>query len=262
MKGLSGIKLPTKQTDQVCPIHNIAMVQYGKMEPFCIKCTQEKMEKEKQDQVEHFKTTYAKSTLKRFSLVDDPDELHYTFDGFKALEGTKEAQVKKQARLIAYRYMIHPDEKFNTIFYGTPAEGKTHLAMSILNAVNDNAEPPQKCLFVNVNSLLLNIRKSFDNPSYQWTEEYAVEKLSSVDLLVIDDLGSESAMNVTKGEASNFVQRILYQVTNRQKRIITTTNLTMAQLKQVYNPKLVSRLLAHSKNSTIDFSGIADKRNY
>ena len=93
----------------------------------------------------------------------------------------------------------------------------------------------------------------------KWTEQYAVHVLSNADLLVIDDLGSESVMSA-KGEASQFVQRVLYQVTNRQKRIITTTNLTMSELRQAYNAKLVSRLLAGSKGKQLDFSGIQDKR--
>lgn len=260
MKGLEDIRVPTRESKEICPKHGVHYVYLKNIAPFCPKCEAEKLEEDKKNQVEDFKIKSVKRVLKRDSLVDDPTEVDYTFKTFKAPEGTKEAQIKKQTRLLAYRYMKDKSDKFNTVFYGTPGEGKTHLAMSMLNAVNDNAVPSQRCLFVNVNSLLLAIRKSFDNPEWQWTEEYAVNKLKSVDLLVIDDLGSESAMNVNKGEASNFVQRILYQVTNRQKRIITTTNLTLDQLKRVYNPKLVSRLLANSKNSTIDFSGIADKR--
>lgn len=259
MQGLADIRIPTKQSNEVCPIHQVHLVSYGKMKPFCEMCTAQKINEQKRNLVINFEISNIKNVLKRDSLVDDPNEKKYTFSNFNAEEGTKEWNIKNQARHIAYRY-LNGDDKFNTIFYGTPGEGKTHLAMSMLNAVNDNANPLQKCLFVNVNSLLLTIRKSFDNPEWQWTEEYAVNKLSDVDLLVIDDLGSESAMNITKGEASNFVQRVLYQVTNRQKRIITTTNLSLDQLKRVYNPKLVSRLLANSRNSTIDFSGIADKR--
>lgn len=260
MKSLPIRKIPTKKSKELCPIHHINLVYTDKIEPFCPLCVAEKIEQEKDYQSKTFADKNTRLFLKRNSLVDDPTELKYNFDTFKATKGSKEAEILHKTKVIAYEYMTDKDKKFNTIFYGTPGEGKTHLAMSMLNAVNSHAKPAQKCLFVNVNSLFLAIKRSFDDPMWQWTEQYAVKKLSSADLLVIDDLGSESVMASKTAEASNFVQRILYQVTNRQKRIITTTNLTMEQLKRAYNPKLVSRLMAGSARHQLDFSGIKDKR--
>ncbi|MCZ3847164.1 DnaA ATPase domain-containing protein [Lactobacillus crispatus] len=261
MQGLEGIKVPVRQSNQVCPIHGTRMVYSDRFPtPFCEKCQLEKTleEKKKFDQVNSIKI--ARSNLKRVSLVDNPDEYNHAFDNFEANEGTKEWQMKEAARKLAGKYFKDRTAQFNSIMYGTPGEGKTHLAMAMLNAVNQFSEPPQKCLFINVTSLFLAIRDSFDNPLERWTEKYAVKTLSNADLLVIDDLGSESAMSAKKGEASQFVQRILYQVTNRQHRIIVTTNLTLSELRQTYNPKLISRLLAGSSGSQLDFSGIEDKR--
>ena len=60
-------------------------------------------------------------------------------------------------------------------------------------------------------------------------------------------------------EANDFIQGTREQALEQQRCIITT-NLTSRQLKQVYNPKIVSRLLANSRGYAIDFSGIKDKR--
>ena len=257
---VAGLSFVVKKSDKICPIHKTQMVYTDKSpQPFCIKCQHEAVEKRKKELDRTNSVQVIRKDLRQLSLVDDPKEYSYTFDNFKAPSGSKEAQMKDVARKLAGEYYKDRNLNFNTVLYGTPGQGKTHLAMAMLNAVNKFSNPPQRCLFVNVTSLFLAIRSSFDNPMEKWTEQFAVHALSNADLLVIDDLGSESVMS-TKGEASQFVQRVLYQVTNGQKRIIITTNLTMSELRQAYNAKLVSRLLAGSKGSQLDFSGIKDKR--
>ncbi len=260
MKGLANLKIKTLKSTETCPIHHISLEYLKGMKPFCVECQREETEREKKQQVEDFKIESVRSVLTKLSLVDNASEYNHTFKNFDAPEGTREVQIKKQTRMIAYRYLKDRDDEFNTIMYGTPGQGKTHLAMAMLNAVNDNAKQPQKCLFVNTVSLIQAIKDSWDDPTARWTEKYAIKLLKGVDLLVLDDLGSESAMNVGDKTASQFVQDILYKVTNRQHRIITTTNLTLDQLQRVYNAKLVSRLRAGSRNSAIDFTGITDKR--
>lgn len=257
---VAGLSFVVKKSDKICPIHKKQMVYTDKSpQPFCIKCQHEAVEKRKKELDRTNSVQVIRKDLRQLSLVDDPKEYSYTFDNFKSPSGSKEAQMKDVARKLAGEYYKDRNLNFNTVLYGTPGQGKTHLAMAMLNAVNKFSNPPQRCLFVNVTSLFLAIRSSFDNPMEKWTEQFAVHALSNADLLVIDDLGSESVMS-TKGEASQFVQRVLYQVTNRQKRIIITTNLTMSELRQAYNAKLVSRLLAGSKGKQLDFSGIKDKR--
>lgn len=260
MQGLSGIKVPTKKEKAMCPIHHVHLVSVGKVKPFCLKCAAEDIEKEKRKMIDDFRVNNVKDVLKRDSLVDIRDEYDCAFDTFKAKQGTKEAQLKHRAKMIAYDAIKMPDKPIHAIFYGTPGEGKTHLAMSILNAVNENADPPQKCLFIDINELINRIYSSFKNTNQLWNQDYAIKKLRSVDLLVLDDIGSESSMKSDTSEASNFIQEILKKVLDGQKRLIITTNLTSHQLSQVYNLKIVSRMFAHSHGYAIDFSGVKDKR--
>ena len=263
MQGLSGIQVPTIKEKEVCPIHNINLVSVKsvkKVKPFCPKCTKEAVEQQKRQMIDDFKVNNVKAVLKRDSLIDIKSEYDCTFDTFKAQQGTKEAKLKYHTRMIAYEAIKKPDKPIHAIFYGTPGEGKTHLAMSILNAVNENANPPQKCLFIDINELISRIYSSFKNTNQLWNKDYAIKKLRSVDLLVLDDIGSESSMKSDTSEASNFIQEILKKVLDGQKRLIITTNLTSHQLSQVYNPKIVSRMFAHSQGYAIDFSGVKDKR--
>ena len=264
MQRLSSIiKVPTKKEKAVCPIHHVhlvSVVSVKKVKPFCPKCAAEDVEKEKRQMIDEFKVNNVRSVLKRDSLVDVKDEYDCTFDTFEAQQGTKEAKLKHRTKVIAYEAIKRPDKPIHAIFYGTPGEGKTHLAMAILNAVNENANPPQKCLFIDINELISRIYSSFKNTTQLWTKDYAIKKLKSADLLVLDDVGSESSMKSDTSEASNFIQEVLKKVLDGQKRLIITTNLTSHQLSQVYNPKIVSRMFAHSRGYAIDFSGIKDKR--
>ncbi|QNQ83798.1 AAA family ATPase [Lactobacillus sp. PV037] len=225
----------------------------------CTKCQQEKVERKENEMVNDFLADKSKGYLRRYSLVEDSEEYDCTFSNFKATEGTKEAKLWNNSRQLAGIYLKKPDLKMCTIFYGTPGAGKTHLAMGILNAINDNAEPPQKCLFLNTNRLYQKLKDYIGNEQDGWSKKIATQIINDADLVVLDDLGSESAMR-SGSEASNFWQTFLYDITSSQKRIITTTNLTQDQLLQTYNPKIVSRLRAGSKGFLFDFAGIEDKR--
>lgn len=246
-------------SDEICSKHGCHLMGINKHEPICPKCEQEQVNREKEELAKQFRIENIKSVLRRKSLVDDNDTFDVSFNAYQAKNGSLEESVKRQARMIAGEYFRNPAANFNTLFYGLPGSGKTHLAMSILKAVNDNAEPPQKCLFINMETLFTKIKSSFNNPSALWTEDYAIRLITDADLVVLDDLGSESAMR-DQSEATEFTQRILKGILNKQKRIIVTTNLTNQQLSHVYNPKIVSRLLRGSKGHTINFTKIRDKR--
>lgn len=259
VKATAAFSIKTYQ--ETCPIHETChLMGFGDKEPICPKCEQEKIELEKATNVEKFKEKCVRDVLRRSSLVDDKDTLRCNFKSYSTQNGTIEARIKQQARSIAGEYYLHPEKKFNSVLYGTPGAGKTHLSMAMLKAVNENADPAQKCLFMNVESLFGKIKSSFDNPNSWWTVENVKDFLESVDLLVLDDLGTESAMRRQSNEASNFVQETLKQILDRQRRVIITTNLNSEQLNRVYNPKVVSRILRGSAGHVIDFSDVKDKR--
>lgn len=155
-------------------------------------------------------------------------------------------------------------KKFNLVFTGSAGLGKSHLAMSILKDLNNHEVPElyQKTMFAGVSEILAEVRHSFDNRSAKYNE-YSMTKLLSVpDVLVLDDLGSETGSITTTKQASDFTQRVLYNVLNARqgKCTIVTTNYSGKQLKHVYDNKLLSRLLYNAKGNVINFDGIKDKR--
>lgn len=150
-------------------------------------------------------------------------------------------------------------EVFNVLIQGKQGVGKSHLAYSILRELND-ANQNTSSLFVSVDEMMRHIRDSYSNKESKYTESYFMELLSSVDYLVLDDLGAETGAIETNKAASDFVQRVLYSVSNaRQDKVtISTTNLDGQRMSSMYDKKLISRLLNNRK--TVIFKESKDKR--
>ena len=255
-----------QKTGELCPRHNVPLIRLPGKAAFCPQCQKEKIaERERRVVVsaENFwqrrKTT---DVLQQDSIFDDPDLKNASFQGFETTQ--KEAEKNWiTARKIAYQYIgtlaykkeqeairqkqkdngekVQPMDNsrtFNTLFTGLPGRGKSHLALSILKAVNE----------------------SFNYPDSKYTEQNMVDLLGRVDLLVLDDLGSESSFKRDSREATEFVQNVLFGVLNRRNCTIVTTNLNSAEMSTVYNPKLLSRMYKGIKGHIITFTGATSDR--
>ncbi len=207
-----------------------------------------------QKQQEHEEKTSA--VLDRNSIVADKAMLKANFSNFKHSTPEEKAALKKACE-IARRYL--EGEEFNTIFKGEAGAGKSHLAMAIAQWVNDQARQRRvnkRILFLDVNEMFRKLKAGFNKPHTYWTEENVMTLIRSADLVILDDLGSESSFNGK--QATEYVQQFLFAIVNAHHSIITTTNLD--DPGTVYNPKIVSRLKRNSKDSVINFNGIEDKR--
>ena len=89
-----------------------------------------------------------------------------------------------------------------------------------------------------------------------------VDLLGKVNLLVLDDLGSEASFKRDAREASEYVQQVLFGVLNKRNRTIITTNLSSKELSEMYNPKLLSRMYKGvvANDGVIKFEKTKDKR--
>ncbi|KRK96555.1 DNA replication protein [Levilactobacillus acidifarinae DSM 19394] len=232
------------------------MIKLPDKPAFCPKCQQEKIAAHERKTVMDAETYWKKrkttDVLSRDSIFDDPNLKTATFDNFEATSQEAETN-KNRARTIAGQY-LKADTQFNTLFTGLPGRGKSHLALAMLKAVNEYAERPMSCLFVSVNELMRLVKDSFNYPDSKYTEANMVELLGNVDLLVIDDLGSESSFKRDSREASEFTQNVLFGVLNKRNRTIITTNLNSKELTAIYNPKLISRMYRGIKDHIIKFT--------
>ena len=249
------------RTSKTCPKHPKCHLVYlngiDKIKPFCEACQLEKNKAQEQRMVKQVKEQDTRGYLRRQSLVDRNEVFNYTFESFKTQgEQSLEAVAKQQARKIAGAYFKYPHKKGNSLLYGNAGAGKTHLAMAILNAVNDNSEPMVRCLFISVNKLIREMKNWFNDKTGIWSPKHVTDVVKKANVVVLDDLGAESANNM----ATSFVQDTIFDIYESNQRIITTTNLSMDELYNTYHSRLVSRMQEGDRSRVIDFTKIEDKR--
>jgi DNA replication protein DnaC len=121
---------------------------------------------------------------------------------------------------------------FSSIAYGN---GKTHLAAAIANAVANQGKP---VLFVVVPDLLDHLRTTY-NPTAGVRYDKRFEEVKTADLLVLDDLGTESA--------TPWAREKLYQIFNYRYNARLPTVITTAQPIENIDAKLRSRMLDVSR---------------
>ena len=119
-------------------------------------------------------------------------------------------------------------------FFGDVGTGKTSLAMLVSKHA---LEANRSVAIYSMPRLLAEIRDTYNDATPRSYMEL-FEKLCSVDLLQIDDLGAESR--------SEWVLEQVYSIVNErwqnQRSMVVTTNLAKEQLDEQIGPRTVSRL--------------------
>jgi DNA replication protein DnaC len=119
---------------------------------------------------------------------------------------------------------------------GDVGTGKTSLAMLISKAA---VEAERTVAIYSLPRLLARIRRTYDAEAGEQSYLEFFERLTSVDLLHVDDLGAE--------KRSDWVLEQLYAIVNEryeaQRSVVVTTNLDQAALEEQIGPRTVSRLV-------------------
>jgi DNA replication protein DnaC len=119
--------------------------------------------------------------------------------------------------------------------FGDTGTGKTTLAMLVSKAASAAG---RSVAIYSLPKLLARIRRTYDSEPGGDSYLEFFERLTSVDLLHIDDLGAE--------KRSDWVLEQLYALINEryeaQRSILVTTNLPLEQLEEQIGPRTVSRL--------------------
>lgn len=253
-----------RDTNETCPIHHIKQVSFAGRPSFCPDCQRIKIQQEEQARVQNAANRHRRrqtvETLEKDSIVGDPLLKEVGFDSYIPDNDETEAALRK-AQVFAGEY-LDQHRKFNVIFTGLPGSGKSHLAMSMLKYINVHADPMMSCLFISVNDLLRRVKDSISNSKSFYTEANMIRLLTAADVLVLDDLGSESSFKRESTESSEYNQKLLFAILNARSRTIITTNLSSRELEEIYNPKIVSRIYRGIDGHIIKFTkATKDKRS-
>lgn len=209
--------------------------------------------KETDESISKKKANSAINRLKAKSLLLDETIKTATFDNFN-IETDEEQQAFEFAKNLAEFYKN--GGQGNSFMSGPAGSGKSHLSMAILKSYLESGE--KTALFVSYSHVVRLIKDSFNNRDSVYTQNNIMSLLTNVDLLVMDDIGSENN--------SDFSEELLTDVLDGRISTIITTNLSSEELrgnankKGRYNQRTASRMFRGIGGKAFNFKGIKDKR--
>lgn len=132
-----------------------------------------------------------------------------------------------------------PNEK-NLLFTGTTGLGKTFLSSCIAKEIIQKG----KTVLYQTAPIMLDtiIDYKFNKSNISDT---TYKNLLDVDLLIIDDLGTESLNNIKFAELFNIINTRLLNQNNKCLKTIISTNLNLSILNKTYGERISSRLVGN-----------------
>ena len=132
---------------------------------------------------------------------------------------------------------INKNQKNGLIITGKSGTGKTHLATAILNKLT---EKDMLVLMGRLILLLDVIKDTFKDFSSK--EKDIIELYSKVDMLIIDDLGTESLNSMKLSELFTILNTRLLNLNNKVTKTIISTNLGINNIFRNYEERIGSRI--------------------
>lgn len=259
-----------KIIDKVCETHKVNYWQITvpirgsserKLQEFCPECVKEGIKQKEKELLQEFenKQVYLKTydVLMRDSMI--PNELKgATFENF-VISTQEEQQMLDFAKEQVKKYL--DGMSGNTLITGSTGIGKSHLSLAMAKAINEGFKAknaPKSILFVSLTEVIKQIKEGWNyGRNANLTEHKAVERLTSVDFLFIDDLG---AKNATVSPKSDWEQDFLFDIINNRETTIFNTNLDSNEIRTVYNARNSSRILKGLEGNSFKAFSIKDKR--
>ena len=194
-----------------------------------------------------FKQALINEAYKQSNIFKIKDENFETFD-FGYYSSTNDKQkygIEKSPlenidaiRKLAYNFSHNLDDpaQKNLLFTGSTGLGKTFLA----NCVAAEAIKQGESVIYQTAPILLDKMVDYKfkfNKTEAEREEY--EKIFDVDLLILDDLGTEAMNSAKFSELFNILNTRLL----KNKKILISTNLTPQEIKRAYEERIFSRFV-------------------
>jgi len=139
----------------------------------------------------------------------------------------------------------------NLFLYGPVGTGKTHLCSSIANYV---LQAGINVIYIKISQLLDLIREYKFSRDWDEQGQQKLKTLYRVDLLIIDDLGTETSTDFVREQ----LLLLLDERNNYRLPWVISTNLTPNEIGTMYEDRLSDRMLATSQ--ILKFTGESVRR--
>lgn len=171
-----------------------------------------------------------------------PDDLQEA--GFRNYKDTNAVttNAKREAMQYTKDFMAASEEnRTNLLMMGNPGTGKSHLCVAIGRTL---IEKGFTVGFLTTGTLLTKIKATY-NKGASRTEDEIMKDISQFNLLILDDLGSES------GNKSEFdwAKKTLFEIVNKRigRATIYTSNFNDTELGEAVGLRTASRLYTNTK---------------
>lgn len=126
----------------------------------------------------------------------------------------------------------------NLLFCGNTGLGKTFLSSCIANEVIKNG----KTVLYQTAPIMLDRIIDY---KFGKSKDDISKTIYSVDLLIIDDLGTETKNNYRMEELFNIINSRILNQNNKITKTIISTNLSLQELYDTYEERIVSRIIGN-----------------
>ena len=186
----------------------------------------------------HYRFSNLNTVLKRENFESFDMELFSPEPDPKTGVSPRSAMVKNLN--LATRFVDSFDDRFeNLLFYGNSGLGKTFLCNCVAKALLDQG---RSVIYVTSPQLFKMVESArFDKNENTAGKEDFLEMLPLVDLLIIDDLGTEVSTIVTASELFNILNSRLLS----RKPTIVSTNYDIPEITDIYSDRITSRLFGN-----------------
>lgn len=133
-------------------------------------------------------------------------------------------------------------EERNLLFVGNTGLGKTYMTNCIANEILKKG----KTVLYQTAPVLIEtiIDNKFNKLKNQNSDEF-YKSILSVDLLIIDDLGTENINTMTVNELFTIINTRILNLNNKPTKTIISTNLSIEQIFKIYEERIGSRIAGY-----------------
>ncbi len=144
---------------------------------------------------------------------------------------------------MAKKFVDNFDDKDtkNLMFTGGTGLGKTFLSNCIAKAILDKGKTVLYQTSGRLMDLVMDYRKG-DNEEFDASQ---YEELFNVELLIIDDLGTENMTEARRSELFNILNTRLLNSAKKHTKTVISTNKDLKELVNYYDQRIVSRILGN-----------------